>query len=107
MNPLKKIFSFSISWPLGSTNTSVSDMFVFISASAKALVRNWYTKINYTAQQMKFSIKDFFSRCEQIRGKLRVSSHLLKKSLMKNFIFCAVLQKLTDNRNSKINLTWM
>ena len=39
---------------------------------------------------MKFSIKDFFSKCEQIRSFLQISSHLLKKSLMKNFIFCAV-----------------
>ena len=39
---------------------------------------------------MKFSIKDFFSICDQIRSFLRIWSHLLKKSLMKNFIFCAV-----------------
>ena len=39
----------------------------------------------YTAQKMKFSIKDFFSKCDQIRGKLRVWSHLLKKSLTENF----------------------
>ena len=37
---------------------------------------------------MKFSIKDFFSKCDQIRRKLRIWSHLLKKSLMENFIFC-------------------
>ena len=37
---------------------------------------------------MKFSIKDFFSRCDQIRRKLRIWSHLLKKSLMEKFIFC-------------------
>ena len=43
-----------------------------------------------TAQKMKFSIKDFFSRYDQIRRKLRIWSHLLKKSLMENFIFCAV-----------------
>ena len=42
------------------------------------------------AQKMKFSIKDFFSKCDQIRKKLRIWSHLLKKSLMENFIFCAV-----------------
>ena len=36
---------------------------------------------------MKFSIKDFFIQCEQIRRKLRLWSHLLKKSLMGNFIF--------------------
>ena len=39
---------------------------------------------------MKFSIKDFFSKCEQIRKKLLIWSHLLKKSLIKNFIFCAM-----------------
>ena len=43
-----------------------------------------------TAQKMKFSIKDFFSKCDQIRRKLRIWSHLLKKSLMESFIFCAV-----------------
>ena len=43
-----------------------------------------------TAQEMKFSIKDFFSNCDQICGKLWIRSHLLKKSLMENFIFCAV-----------------
>ena len=34
---------------------------------------------------MKFSTKDFFSK-----SFLRIWSHLLKKSLMENFIFCAV-----------------
>ena len=38
-------------------------------------------------KKMKFSIIDFFSKCDQIR------SHLLKKSLMENFIFCAVFTK--------------
>ena len=40
---------------------------------------------------MKFSIKDFFNKCDQIRRKLRIWSRLLKKSLMENFIFCAVV----------------
>ena len=39
---------------------------------------------------MKFPIKDFFSKCDQIRRKLRIWSHLLKKFLMKNFTFCVV-----------------
>ena len=43
-----------------------------------------------TAQKTKFSIKGFFSICDQISRKLRIWSHLLKKSLMENFIFCAV-----------------
>ena len=40
---------------------------------------------------MKFSIKDFFSKCHQIYRKLPIWSHLLKKSLRVNFIFCAVI----------------
>ena len=43
-----------------------------------------------TTQKMKFSIKDFFSKYDQIRRKLRIWSHLLKISLMENFTFCAV-----------------
>ena len=41
-----------------------------------------------------FSIKDFFSKYVQIRRKLRIWSHLLKKSLMGNFIFCVVIASL-------------
>ena len=45
----------------------------------------------YTAQKMKFSIKDFFSKCDQIHSFLQIWSHLLKKSLMENYIFlCSV-----------------
>ena len=40
---------------------------------------------------MKFSIKDIFSKCDQIRRKLWIWLHLLKQSLMQNFIFCAVI----------------
>ena len=47
---------------------------------------------------MKFFIKDFFSKCDQIRSLLRIWSHLLKKFLLKNFIFCAVLP---------LNLVWV
>ena len=43
-----------------------------------------------TAQKMKFSIKDSFSKCDQIRRKLQIWSNLWKKSLMERFIFCAV-----------------
>ena len=69
----------------------------------------------FTAQKMKFPIQYFFSKCEQIRSFLerktsffvqckfsvywntllilsflRICSYLPKKSLMENFIFCAV-----------------
>ena len=43
-----------------------------------------------TAQKMTFSIKHFFRKCDQICRSLRIWSHLLKKSLIENFIFCAV-----------------
>ena len=46
--------------------------------------------IMHTGQKMKFSIKDFFNKCDQIRRKLRIWSHLLKKFLIGNFIFCAM-----------------
>ena len=46
---------------------------------------------DYTGQKMKFSIKDFFSKRDQIRSFLQIWSHLLKNYLIKNFIFCAVL----------------
>ena len=39
---------------------------------------------------MKFPIKDFFNENDHMRRNLQIWSHLLKKSLMRNFIFCAV-----------------
>ena len=50
----------------------------------------WAAVVKNTAQKMTFSIKDFFSKWDQIIQKLRLWSHLLKKSLMENFIICAV-----------------
>ena len=46
------------------------------------------------AQKMKFSVKNFFSKCDRIRRKLGIWSHLLKKSLMQKFIFCVVMLAL-------------
>ena len=39
------------------------------------------------AQKMRVFVKGFFSKCDQIRWSLQIWSHLLKESLMKNFIF--------------------
>ena len=58
-----------------------------------------------TAQKKIFSIQDFFSKCDQIRRKLRISSHLLKKSLMENFIFSAVVIGLRTHTLSFLLLT--
>ena len=41
-------------------------------------------------KKMNFSVKNLFSKCEHIRIKLRIYSHLLNKSLTENFIFCVV-----------------
>ena len=49
-----------------------------------------FTKNETTAQKMKISIKDFFSKCDQMRRKLRIWSHVLKKSLIENLLFCVV-----------------
>ena len=51
-----------------------------------------HAKVN-TAQKMTFSIKDFFSKWDQIGSFLRIWSHFLKKSLVENFIFYAVKDK--------------
>ena len=48
---------------------------------------NWHT-----AQKMKFSIKDFSSKSDQIRSFQRIWSHLLEKSSIENFIFCTVTE---------------
>ena len=53
-----------------------------------------FTLATSTVQKIKFFIKDFFSKCDQICRKLWIWSHLLKKSLMENFIFCAMKNDL-------------
>ena len=55
-----------------------------------------------TAQKLKFSIKYFASKCDQIRGKLRTWSHLLEKSLMENFIFYAVTLPVSSKLSEQI-----
>ena len=54
----------------------------------------------HTAQKMKFSIKNFFSKYDQIRRKLRIWSHLLKKSLMENFFVQCEFRDFTIGRSS-------
>ena len=60
---------------------------------------------------MKFSIKYVFCKCDQIRSFLWIWSHLLKKSLMENFIFLssADLNWLSEYSASPSNsaITWL
>ena len=60
-----------------------------VKYKAKVLIPSWIFLRN-TAQQVKFSIKDFSSKCDQIRRKRVIWSHLLKKFLMGNFIFLCI-----------------
>ena len=51
---------------------------------------NFSLKVQCQCTKMKFFIRNVFSRCDQICIFLPIWSHLLKKSLMENFIFCEV-----------------
>ena len=51
---------------------------------------------------MKFSIQDLSSKCDQIRRFLRIWSHLLEKSWMENFIFCATIVASSRKMKNKI-----
>ena len=42
-------------------------------------------------KKVALSSKNFYDKFGQIRRKLRIWSHLLKKFLLENFIFCAML----------------
>ena len=54
-------------------------------------ISSWQNQDNLH-KKMKFSMKDSSSKCDQIRRKLRIWTHSLEKSLMENFIFCAVIR---------------
>ena len=56
---------------------------------------------NDCKKKMKFSIKDFFSKCDLIRSFLWIWSHLLKKSLIENFIYLQALYLQVLNKHSK------
>ena len=52
------------------------------------VLSNWVLQSGFTNHcQIQFSITDFFCKCDQIRSFLRIWFHLLKKSVMENFIF--------------------
>ena len=45
---------------------------------------------------MRVYIKDFFSKFDLIHSKMWIGSHLLKKSLTQNSIFCLVPENLLE-----------
>ena len=54
---------------------------------------------------MKLSIKDFFSKYDQIRSFLRICSQLWKKSWTGNFVFCAVSLEASKKYKKHFDVT--
>ena len=67
----KTRIKFSVCWWSGKKK-----YFCFLFIVSRAILQS------HAEQKMMFSIKDFFSKCGQIRSFLQIWSHLLKKSLM-------------------------
>ena len=55
-----------------------------------------FPQSHHTAPKMKFSDKDFFSKCDQIRSFLRIWSHLLKQSVIRKLLFflCSIIKAI-------------
>ena len=68
-------------------NRALSPLYNFSLQKSEHLC---FSLFSNTARKMKFSIKDFVSKCDQICREMCIWSNLLEKSLIENFIFCAV-----------------
>ena len=87
MPPLPLLLQFlTLPWRSSLSYRNKSIDLLCQSMQINELVTIWCS-----AQKMSFSIKNFFSKCDQIRKKLWIWSHLLKKSFMENFMFFAVI----------------
>ena len=63
---------------------------LFLVSSYRSFFKNTQeTVVNGTAQKMKSSIKDFFSKCDQIRRKLRFGHIYWRNPKWKTSFFCA------------------
>ena len=70
----------------GQRSTLVQSFLVFCNNCCRFLG-------NVAALKMKIAVKDLFSKFEQIRRKLLIFPHSLKKSLTENLtFFCGVLK---------------
>ena len=65
------------------------DQFELFKKILSEILENLIVDVNTIVPE--FPIKNFFSKCDQIRSFLWIWSHVLKKSLMENVIFCAIL----------------
>ena len=78
------------SLPLGFQSLTLFEYRASKNIAMKIRMSNDVHGISFSAQKIKFPIKDYFSKCDQNRSFLQIWSHLLKKSFMKNFIYCAL-----------------
>ena len=65
-----------------------------------------FKRDNTTAQKMKFSIKGFFSKCDQIQSFFQIRSDLLKKSLMLHFL-CSVKREMWNDCEEKVQVMFV
>ena len=68
-------------------------------------LRNDFLNIFFTAQKMKFSIKDFFSKCAQIRRKFWILVTFTEQILNRKPHFCAALERYKEQLLLKENQT--
>ena len=115
------LFNFSLKIQNNTTqtkNVTLPNYFENLRLNDNSISSLFQNNKTGTAQKMKFSIKDFFSKCDQIRSFLRIWSYLLQKSLMEDFIFCAMrargfkfhsgqLSIATSKNHSMVNTTYM
>ena len=72
---------------------------------AQLTFSNWVIVVVFIAQKMRFSIKDFFSKCDQI---LRIWSYLRKKkTFLENFIFCVVIDFVFFSRYILVSIIFV
>ena len=83
-------------------------LFPFEIIIVRLLIKFWTTSLclRKNCKKMKFSVQDSFNKYEEICSFLRIWSHLLKKSLMKNFSFCAVKMVFTVFQKILFKLDW-
>ena len=64
---------------LGLCQTSIMELFRETSYRLMTKKKLYHKYLTDTAQKIKFSINNFFSKCDQIRSFLQICSHFLKK----------------------------
>ena len=62
------------------------------------LVSKKYWDLQYNAPKMKFSIKDFFSKCDQIHSFLQIWSHLFTEEIFNGKLHFLCSVKITADR---------